>query len=221
MLVESASWILRQIGPCDCGTTLVPTSICAFVFPSDPKQALGQSVVHEDLVRQPELVGELDVLRSCARHDFPARAPLWLFLAHTGLRRSEIVGLSKTAVTGARLYVENELDDTGDGRTKSGRWREVPLNRHARWAVRRLPDPLVSVHRDTLSDWFAVDAAKAGIGGSLHRLRHTFCAHMVIAGVPLRRVQLLAGRADYATTEKYYAHLMPEGDDGAVRKLRF
>nr|WP_238691783.1 hypothetical protein [Xanthomonas arboricola] len=26
---------------------------------------------------------------------------------------------------------------------------------------------------------------------------------MVIAGVPLRRVQILAGHADYATTEKY------------------
>lgn len=48
---------------------------------------------------------------------------------------------------------------------------------------------------------------------------HTFCAHMVMAGVPLRRVQLLAGHADYATTEKRYAHLTPDGDDGAVSKL--
>lgn len=151
----------------------------------------------------------------------PARAPLWLFLAHTGLRRGEVIGLQHSAVAAGRLYVESEPDDTGAGRTKSGRWREVPLNRYAAWALRRLPDPLVDVHKDTVSDWFARDAKKAGIGGSLHRLRHTFCAHMVMAGVPLRRVQLLAGHADYATTEKYYAHLTPEGDDGAVRKLRF
>lgn len=44
---------------------------------------------------------------------------------------------------------------------------------------------------------------------------------MVIVGVPLRRVQLLAGHSDYATTDKYYAHLTPEGDDGAVAKLNF
>ncbi|XIF08413.1 hypothetical protein SrhCFBP13503_09280 [Stenotrophomonas rhizophila] len=44
---------------------------------------------------------------------------------------------------------------------------------------------------------------------------------MVIVGVPLRRVQLLAGHSDYATTDKYYAHLPPEGDDGAVAKLNF
>lgn len=151
----------------------------------------------------------------------PARAPLWLFMAHTGLRRGEVVRLGKASAAAGRLLIESEPDSTGAGRTKSGRWREVPLNRYARWALRRLPDPLVSVHKDTISDWFAADARKAKVGGTLHRLRHTFCAHMVIAGVPLRRVQLLAGHADYATTEKYYAHLTPEGDDGAVRTLRF
>lgn len=151
----------------------------------------------------------------------PARAPLWLFMAHTGVRRGEVIGLEKSSVVAGRLLVESDPDETGAGRTKSGKWREVPLNRYAKWALRRLPDPLVSVHKDTVSDWFAKDSAVAEIGGHLHRLRHTFCAHMVIAGVPLRRVQILAGHADYATTEKYYAHLTPDGDDGAVSQLRY
>ncbi|HGM6414480.1 TPA: tyrosine-type recombinase/integrase [Stenotrophomonas maltophilia] len=111
--------------------------------------------------------------------------------------------------------------ESGEGRTKSGKWREVPLNRYARWALRHLPDPIVTVHKDTVSDWFKKDSDLAGVGGHLHRLRHTFCAHMVMAGVPLRRVQALAGHADYATTEKYYAHLSPEGDETAVSKLQF
>ena len=151
----------------------------------------------------------------------PARAPLWLFMAHTGLRRGEIVGLEKISVVDGRLLVESDPDERGDGRTKSGKWREVPLNRNAKWALRHLPDPIVRVHKDTVSDWFKKDSAVAGIGGHLHRLRHTLCSHMVMAGVPLRRVQLLAGHADYATTEKYYAHLSPDGDEGAVRKLRY
>lgn len=151
-----------------------------------------------------------------------ARAPLWRFMAHTGLRRGEMVKLTRANVTGTRLRIESDPDGTGAGRTKSGKWREVPLNTRARWALRRLgKTELVSVHKDTLSDWFAADAKRAKVGGSLHRLRHTFCAHMVIAGVPLRRVQVLAGHGDYATTEKYYAHLTPEGDDGAVAKLDF
>lgn len=151
----------------------------------------------------------------------PTRAPLWLFMAHTGLRRAEVVGLKKSSVVSGRLLVESDPDETGAGRTKSGKWREVPLNRYAKWALRRLPDPLVSVHKETVSDWFAKDAAAAQVGGHLHRLRHTFCAHMVMGGVPLRRVQILAGHADYATTEKYYAHLTPEGDDEAVRVLMY
>jgi len=151
----------------------------------------------------------------------PARAPLWLFMAHTGLRRGEVIGLEKISVVAGRLFVESDPDETGAGRTKSGKWQEVPLNRYARWALRHLPDPLVPMHKDTLSDWFKKDSARAEIGGHLHRLRHTFCAHMVMGGVPLRRVQILAGHADYGTTEKYYAHLTPDWDDGAVAKLRF
>jgi len=34
-------------------------------------------------------------------------------------------------------------------------------------------------------------------------------------------VQILAGDADYATTKKYYVHLAPEGNDGAVAKLTY
>ena len=79
----------------------------------------------------------------------PGRAPLWLFMAHTGLRRGE--------------------------------------------------------HR------------RASAQVAAHVLR----THMMMAGVPLRRVQILAGHADYATIEKYYAHLSPDGDDGAVSRLKF
>lgn len=151
----------------------------------------------------------------------PERAPLWLFMAHTGLRRGEVIGLEKSSMVNGRLLVESDPYETGVGRTKSGEWREVPLNRYARWAFRHLPDPLVSAHKDTVSDWVKKDSEAAEVGGHLHRLRHAFCAHLVMAGVPLRRVQVLAGHADYATTEKYYAHLTPEGGDTAVTHLRF
>lgn len=150
-----------------------------------------------------------------------SRANLWRFMAHTGIRRGELMHLRHENAVAGRLLIESDPGEDGVGRTKSGKWREVPLNKHAKAALAKLPDPLVSVHKDTVSEWFTADAKLAGVGGSLHRLRHTFCAHMVIAGVPLRRVQLLAGHSDYATTEKYYAHLTPEGDDGAVRKLNF
>jgi integrase len=149
------------------------------------------------------------------------RGPLWRFLACTGLRRGEAVKLVQSrdvVADGPRTVVRVESDE--HGRTKSGRWREIPLNAAAEASLIELPDRIAPVHPDTLGDWFAEDAKKAGVGGTLHRLRHTFCAHLVMGGVPLRRVQLLAGHADYKTTEMY-AHLAPEGGQGAVDKLAF
>lgn len=153
------------------------------------------------------------------------RGPLWRFLACTGLRRGEAVRVVQSrdvVADGAHtvIRVESDPDTTGKGRTKSGKWREIPLNAAAEESLMALPDRIADCHPDTLGDWFKVDAKEAKVGGSLHRLRHTFCAHLVMAGVPLRRVQLLAGHADYKTTE-LYAHLAPEGAGDAVGKLGF
>lgn len=153
------------------------------------------------------------------------RGALWRFLACTGLRRGEAVKVVQSrdvVADGATtvIRVESIPDETGRGRTKSGRWREIPLNAAAEASLMELPDRIADCHPDTLGDWFRQDAKDAKVGGTLHRLRHTFCAHLVMAGVPLRRVQLLAGHADYKTTETY-AHLAPEGGADAVSKLRF
>jgi integrase len=154
----------------------------------------------------------------------PARAPLWSLAVNTGMRRRELAKATKADVVDygseQRIRIESTPDEAGEGRTKSGRWREVPLNAAAVRALAALPDALAAVHPDTLSDWFAADAEAAGIGGTLHRLRHTFCAHLAMAGVPLRRIQVLAGHSDYKVTERY-AHLCPAGADAAVALLQF
>lgn len=149
------------------------------------------------------------------------RGPLWRFLACTGLRRGEAVKVVQSRdviAEGGMTVIRVESDERG--RTKSGKWREIPLNAAAEASLIELPDRIAPVHPDTLGDWFKSDAATIALPGSLHRLRHTFCAHLVMAGVPLRRVQLLAGHQDYKTTE-IYAHLAPEGGQGAVEKLGF
>ena len=149
----------------------------------------------------------------------PSRAALWQFMAHTGLRRGEMCKFTKDDVQRGCVMIESIPDETGSGRTKSGKWRPVPLNANAKAALKKLQHKPVTVHFDTLTDWFSADAKKAGIGGTLNRLRHTFGANLTMAGVPLRRVQDLMGHADYKTTEKFYAHLAPEGAGGAVKAL--
>jgi hypothetical protein len=103
------------------------------------------------------------------------RGPLWRFLASTGLRRGEAVRVvqSRDVVADGALTVvrvESIPDATGKGRTKSGEWREIPLNAGAEASLDELPDRIAPVHPDTLGDWFAEDAKEAGVGGTLHRL---------------------------------------------------
>lgn len=52
----------------------------------------------------------------------------------------------------------------------------------------------------------------------LHRPRHTFCAHLGDGWRAAEADPDLAGHSDYKTTERY-AHLAPDGDDGAVAKV--
>lgn len=148
---------------------------------------------------------------------------LWGLLASTGLRRSEAARVVKSrdvVKEGGRrvLRVESRPDASGKGRTKSGKWRAIPLSKTALECLAALPDRIAPVHPDTIDDWFAKERGK--VGGTVHRLRHTFISHLVMAGVPLREVQSLAGHADYKTTEAY-SHLAPAGAGRAVDKLPF
>lgn len=139
----------------------------------------------------------------------------WQLLANTGLRRGELKNLRIETVLKDRVRV---LSEAG-ARTKSGKWREIPLNKAAREALDNLIGDRESgyviprVDLRSISRAFRNDAKRAGIGGKLHWLRHTFVSHLVMSGMNLRKVQILAGHANYSTTEKY-AHLSPEALQG-------
>jgi integrase len=144
-----------------------------------------------------------------------ARGDLWAFMASTGLRRGEMVKARRTDVQGGLLVIES----TTEGRTKSGKWRAVPLNPQAKAALKGLgADRLADCHADTLGDWFKVDAAEAGLPGTLHWLRHTFCTALVQSGVSLHEVQRLAGHSSVAVTERY-AHHAPDFGRAAVATM--
>jgi len=51
-----------------------------------------------------------------------------------------------------------------------------------------------------------------------HILRHTFCSHLAMRGVPARAIQELAGHRDLATTQRYM-HLSSAAVDDAIRLL--
>lgn len=137
-------------------------------------------------------------------------ASIWRLVANTGLRRAEAMQLRKEHVNLKDGYI-NVLSSEA-ARTKSGRWRQVPLSDRAKVALKALLKRSTSDHvlprmtGESLSRAFLRDVASRKMDGSLHSLRHTYGAHLVMAGVPLRTVQVLMGHASFSTTERY-AHV--------------
>lgn len=144
------------------------------------------------------------------------RGPVWRFMANTGIRRGEMAKARRSDVRDGSLYVES----VPSGRTKSGKWRVIPLNAAAKDALRLMgKGRLVDCdHVDTLSDWFREDADALKMRGTLHWLRHTFCTALVQSGVSLYDVKMLAGHSSITVTEKY-AHHAPGHGQEAVKAL--
>ena len=166
---------------------------------------------------------EIEALLAAARiKDGPEglRLICLLELAYaSGLRVSELVGLSMSAFTPDRsaLLVKG----------KGGKERMVPVGRFAREALNRWLEIRPSSRRNRLFPSTGASghltrqhvlyllkrlAPEAGIDPdriSPHVLRHAFATHLLAHGADLRAVQTMLGHADIATTQ-IYTHVRPE-----------
>jgi integrase/recombinase XerD len=146
-----------------------------------------------------------------------ARAALEILYA-TGLRVSELLGLSRRALAGdaAVLLV----------RGKGGKERIVPLSDGAKQAAAALVaeqekdvrflfpgrDGRRALTRQAFFLLLKQVALEAGLDParvSPHVLRHSFASHLLAHGADLRSLQLLLGHADIATTQ-IYTHVLAE-----------
>ena len=149
----------------------------------------------------------------------PKSAPYWQIMAGTGLRRKEAMNLRWCDVTDSELQVLS----TQQRRNKTGKWRQIPLSPNVKAALDSLPHDTEYVfpqmdHRN-FSRKFERLLEKIHIKeASLHTLRHTFCSHLAMNGVPLRTIQVMAGHSSFRTTERY-AHLAPQHLQNAVSNL--
>ena len=150
----------------------------------------------------------------------------------TGLRVSELVTLpvSAAAANARMLMVKG----------KGNKERLVPLNEHAKSAMREYLVLLAENGRERKAKWlfpsfgraghltrqhFARElkdlAARADLGArdiAPHALRHAFASHLLHNGADLRVVQTLLGHADISTTQ-IYTHVLDERLKSLVRDL--
>lgn len=170
---------------------------------------------------------ELD--KVCA-HLSPEWARLARFLAYTGLRWGEAVGLQSKRIDRERgmILVAEVWDD------KAGEMKPYPKGKRRRsvpvpgWVMDGLKDadpvlpsprgkrPAIRNFRRALDD--AADAARIE-RFRVHDLRHTYSSWLVQAGVPLEEVRKLLGHTSVQTTQRY-AHLADTPTDSILGALR-
>lgn len=182
---------------------------------------------------------------AAARDDHAKRGPDMLAMmtvaVRTGLRGGEIRGLEWADIMDldtplARLVVRR----TDPGRPgfeptapKSGHERAIPLSPDAAAALAAWRDhPRRRRHRRVWTSRTGRRHTQGGLqqrmerllvlagieGATMHVTRHTFASHLVMRGVPLRRVQELMGHASIQQTE-VYAHLVPDLGQATVALL--
>ncbi|MCG8423956.1 MAG: site-specific integrase [Proteobacteria bacterium] len=161
--------------------------------------------------------------------------PLWhaaiLLGGDAGLRLGEIRALKATHWNRKqeRITVERSLSCGVETSTKGWKRRTIPLTRRLQAALEALATMghayLVSRHKSEpltmeTTRWHLPKLCrKAGVEPiGWHALRHTFCSHLAMMGVPARTIQELAGHADLTTTLKYM-HLVPGETDRAIGLL--
>lgn len=161
--------------------------------------------------------------------------PLWRFMAYTGCRKGEAIGLpereldlSAGLVTFVRTRTKGAGGHVADGVPKSARSRRtidldpetVDVLREARRARTVVALGGASVLAFTLPDGSPIhpDAVRtrmrritraAGVPPlSPHGLRHTHATLMLLAGVPLHVVSRRLGHASESFTAQQYAHVL-------------
>ncbi|MGH3866232.1 MAG: tyrosine-type recombinase/integrase [Pseudonocardiaceae bacterium] len=170
---------------------------------------------------------------------------LWLLVATTGLRRSELAGLRRQDVdlvmgriesSATRVVVGGQVEDS-DGKTENSvrslaldpvtldalrlyvqRWQEEKeLFGHQGDVLFAWPDGR-PIHPDTITDWFTSHAILAGLPPiRLHDVRHSYATAALRAGVPVKVVSERLGHASAAFTQDTYMHVIPGMDEHGAR----
>lgn len=173
---------------------------------------------------------EFDVLcEAASRVGIDAELAI-LLGARAGLRAGEILALRTVDLhaTKNELLVQQSIWYGHLGTPKGGKPRRVPVSgrlaamlrdRRGSYALAQPKgEPLTIRRLRALIQAVEREAGFRPSTGKIHKLRHTYASHLVMAGVPIAIVKELLGHEHIETTMRY-AHLAPTAKDAAVAAL--
>ncbi len=157
----------------------------------------------------------------------PAMRNLIVFLLNTGARLGEALACTWRDIDLKRGQVRLVSTKRASG-GRAAAVRYVPINAALRDLLKELAeaphtatDPVLTISRNNLRRKFENLCQRAGLGHvRIHDLRHSFCSHLAMAGVPIPTIQALAGHATIAMTMRY-SHLLPGAAQAGVDALNF
>ncbi len=158
----------------------------------------------------------------------PLLRQLVLFLLHTGARLGEGLAVRWSDVDFDNRQVKL-IATKKASRGRKAAERFIPMTPTLRIMLERLhkerkpagSDKVLMVSENNLRRKFMNICERAGLGKvRIHDLRHTFCSHLAMKGVPIPTIQALAGHATIQMTMRY-SHLLPGAAVKAMEGLDF
>lgn len=155
-----------------------------------------------------------------------------LMALRAGLRVSELTPLqwSDVDLKAGVIMVRRGAWKKTVGTPKGGKPKPIPISTQLRSALQALPSQFAGalvfpgaegkmLSREQCHRPLAMACKRAGLRRvGWHVLRHTFCSHLAIRGVPIKTIQELARHATVLMTMRY-AHLTPDVREDAINLL--
>jgi len=168
---------------------------------------------------------EIDrLLMACKEFDRGYLTDVVTMALHTGMRRGEVLNLEWSDID-----FEREIICVRDPKNRQARY--VPMNATVKATLlkrrERIFDdspfvfcnPATGIALKEVKRQFEKAVKKARLRDcTFHTLRHTFCSHLAMRGVPIPTIAELAGHKTLQITMRY-AHLSPDHKRKAIRVL--
>lgn len=158
--------------------------------------------------------------------------PHWLnffkILYYTGMRKGELINLRWKNVNLKKGEESITVISSDDFRTKTGRKRTIPLHRDAIDIIKGqqgvhkqyvfVGQDGEKIHPDKPYRNLKAALKRAGLGGDVHKMRHTMASHAILKGVSIYEIKEILGHQNIQTT-MIYSHLAPNTLRKAINKL--